>query len=177
MPARCATAFNRQRLAPLLFRSHSLVLAYTNRFHFCHESAALLWGLPMPYASLSRTHIATTPRDRRSSRGGIVRHCISNDDVVVIDGILVTSLVRTAFDCLRKRPFDHGLPIADRAAALSDLSPTQLQQRFRKTGSILKRSLTSSCAMASREAPRLSRPFASSLPKTLQARFATPMFT
>lgn len=101
---------------------------------FCHESAALLWGLPMPYASLSRTHIATTPRDRRSSRGDIVRHCISNDDVVVIDGILVTSLVRTAFDCLRKRPFDHGLPIADRAAALSDLSPTQLQQRFRKIG-------------------------------------------
>lgn len=101
---------------------------------FCHESAALVWGLPISYASLSQVHITTTQRERRCSAGIIVRHCIEEDRVDQVDGVFVTSLVRTSFDCLRKRTFDHGLPIADRTVALSGLSPTKLQQRFREIG-------------------------------------------
>lgn len=74
-----------------------------------HESAAAMHGLGMLKPALGRVHVTTGTR-----RGGQVRKAVhshaselSPDDVVVIDGIRVTSLARTATDLAQSvRPAD-----------------------------------------------------------------------
>ena len=63
---------------------------------FCHETAGLVWGLPISYPRLATIHVATTLEKRRRSEGSIARHIVG-DDVQVVDGITVTPLARTTF--------------------------------------------------------------------------------
>lgn len=100
---------------------------------FCHETAGLVWGLPISYPRLATVHVATTQEQRRRATGRIARHIVG-DDVEVVDGISVTPLARTAFDCLRTSSFTEGLPIADRALALSGSSRSAMHAAFRGFG-------------------------------------------
>lgn len=80
---------------------------------FCRESAALLHGLYVSYANLRRIHIATTRREHSASSRLVTRHIIEGDDLSTIDGLAVTSLLRTSFDCMRAYDFPDALAIAD----------------------------------------------------------------
>lgn len=100
---------------------------------FCHETAGLVWGLPISYPRLATVHVATTQEQRRRATGRIARHIVG-DDVEVVDGISVTPLARTAFDCLRTSSFTEGLPIADRALALSGSNRSSMHAAFRGFG-------------------------------------------
>lgn len=101
---------------------------------FCHESAALLWGLPLTYRRMHTIHVVNARTARRRSGDEIAWHVIESDDETVIEGIRVTSLARTLFDCLRTSTFIEGLPIADRGLALLKTGRRHLQNTFARRG-------------------------------------------
>lgn len=79
-----------------------------------HESAALLWGLPMTPGS-SRTHVIRRRPPSATAPADLVQHVmvLGHHDVVERDGILVTSLERTVVDCAMSADPRSGLILAD----------------------------------------------------------------
>ena len=83
---------------------------------FAHVSAALAHGLQVSGRSLGKIHLATNQTAHTESSGQIVRHCVPNEELaecVSVGGVRVTSLLRTAFDCMRSLPADEALVVAD----------------------------------------------------------------
>lgn len=83
---------------------------------FAHVSAALAHGLQVSGRSLGKIHLATNQIAHTESSGQIVRHCVPNEELaecVSVGGVRVTSLLRTAFDCMRSLPADEALVVAD----------------------------------------------------------------
>jgi hypothetical protein len=84
---------------------------------FSHVSAAVLHGLPLWATPLDRVH---GTRHRRSG-ASISRHlhlhaaALDPDEIVVVDGVLVTSIARTLADLARLLPFEQALVPADAA--------------------------------------------------------------
>ncbi|WP_217491795.1 hypothetical protein [Tsukamurella pseudospumae] len=83
-----------------------------------HQSAAVLWGLPMLRPDYSRVH--TTIDDRH--KGGLVsgkRHVhprpLPPEDIVLLDAIRVTSLARTAIDGAMAGDYEQALALLDGA--------------------------------------------------------------
>jgi hypothetical protein len=72
---------------------------------FSHESAALIWGLPLIDPTTATPHI--TRRDKRATRtyGGIWHHGAAYDDAQVrwVDGLPVLDRTRTVLDLSRRR--------------------------------------------------------------------------
>lgn len=103
---------------------------------FSHESAALIWGLPLVDAAAAATHI--TRRDKRATRtyGGIWHHGAAYDDHQVhwVGGLPVLDRARTVLDLSRRRDGRRsGLVAADAylrsghsREALSDLLLSQM---------------------------------------------------
>ncbi|MFT4201078.1 type IV toxin-antitoxin system AbiEi family antitoxin domain-containing protein [Gordonia sp. (in: high G+C Gram-positive bacteria)] len=73
-----------------------------------HSSAAALHRMPMLRPDLSKLHLTSSTTDRGYQRSH--RHVhpgnLAEHDVVIVDGLRVTSLERTAFDVARTSP--HG---------------------------------------------------------------------
>lgn len=82
---------------------------------FCDVSAAVVHGLPVSYWRLATIHVACEQSCRVRGGAGIARHQIDGDDPQEVNGISVTSFMRTAFDCLVSLPFDEALAVADAA--------------------------------------------------------------
>ena len=103
---------------------------------FSHESAALIWGLPLVEAATAAPHI--TRRDKRATRtyGGIFHHGAAYDDDQVewVEGLPVLDRARTVLDLSRRRDGRRsGLVAADAylrrghsRQSLSDLLLTQM---------------------------------------------------
>lgn len=89
---------------------------------FCHESAALVWGLPVSFDELDRVHVCCSDRDRSSSDGPIAWHTVIDTDIVVHRGIRVTTCLVTAFNRMRNVSFVEGLPTADGLCRLENRS-------------------------------------------------------
>ena len=96
-----------------------------------HASAAVLHGLPTWSTAIDRVHLT---RDR--SGGGRRRPVVHvhgaplrAEDLAMLDGIAVTSLVRTVLDLARTLPMDQAVAAGDRALAVG-LSPLDLDRRL-----------------------------------------------
>ena len=100
---------------------------------FCSFSAALAHGLCVPHAFIGTTHVATKRVSRVRNSRGIVRHVLDTSDYQEVNGIKVTPLDRTVFDCLRKCNFRFGLAIADSALREGSLSQNELISSFERT--------------------------------------------
>jgi hypothetical protein len=81
-----------------------------------HQSAALLWGLPM-IDSGERVHVIQGMTSHRRGAPDLVRHehVLSETDVVDMHGLRITSLERTLVDCAMSLPPSSGLVLADAA--------------------------------------------------------------
>lgn len=82
-----------------------------------HESAAVLWDLPLYRHRPDRVHL-TTPAPARISSGPDVRRHVAPlraEDVVLRCGIRCTSLARTVFDVIRTVPLETAIACADAA--------------------------------------------------------------
>lgn len=81
-----------------------------------HESAAVLWNLPLLTVPGS-VHISTTAVTSNRSSGRVTKHLARLDDADVVerDGILVTSIERTVLDLAATTSFAAGVLVADRA--------------------------------------------------------------
>ena len=82
---------------------------------FCHESAALAYGLPVSYGDMETVHVATSRRNRNRTSGSTRWHVIEVESPVRREGIWVTPLERTLFDCMRTEPFGRALAVVDQA--------------------------------------------------------------
>lgn len=84
-----------------------------------HQSAAAILGLPLWNIDLGTVHV--TRGDLHSSRNeaGVHHHAaaLSDDDLVEVDGIVVTNPMRTAIDVAREYPFEEAVVVADAALA------------------------------------------------------------
>lgn len=112
-----------QAWAPLDARERYVALVRavgrTRRFRpvISHWSAAAVHGLPItgPWPSVVHTIVGPTAGGR--SRGGVVKHSLrlEDADVVELDGLLVTSVVRTVLDIASVGNFMTAVTMADRA--------------------------------------------------------------
>jgi hypothetical protein len=81
-----------------------------------HTSAALWWGLPTPRRVPGRPELTVPVTLRQSDDSDWVRvlRCgLPPRQVLVHDGVRVTTLARTAVDCFRSLPLADALAIAD----------------------------------------------------------------
>ncbi|MBM3714947.1 MAG: hypothetical protein FJW64_04295 [Actinobacteria bacterium] len=84
-----------------------------------HLSAAVLHGLPQYRFGERPVEVTTRGPGRTSGRPGLRRHhdALSDDDIVVVDGIACTSLDRTVFDVARTASTETAVACADAAVA------------------------------------------------------------
>ena len=97
---------------------------------FCDTSAALVYGLWVPYETIKTIHVLTPRSSHANNTGIIMRHPTSDLGYVEVEGIRVTSLERTVFDCCRRYPVRKCLGIADSALRLTHRDATWLKQVF-----------------------------------------------
>ena len=83
---------------------------------FSHESAALLWGLPL-WITPARTHLMQRHTASSSRDPSVTHHPVTppEDQRAVVGGLPVTSLERTVVDCASTLPPMQGLVVADAA--------------------------------------------------------------
>ncbi len=96
-----------------------------------HRSAAVLWQLPV--ADDGRVHLTVRPQDNPRLAGVVVyrRPPIDDADVDLLDGVLVTSRVRTLADCLGTLPPRQAQHLLDRTLLRRWADPADLYARVR----------------------------------------------
>lgn len=114
-----------------LGRIHAVAAGAVRTPVFSHGSAALLHG----FSLLHGVHEVHVSRARgtgtHNSVNGVRNHHVPlpTGDVVVVDGVLATSLERTALDCARFWPEADGLVVLDQAARRG-VCPLRLRARL-----------------------------------------------
>lgn len=82
-----------------------------------HATAALLHGLPVPTSRILDVSHSFLRATRTEAAFPVTRHIreLTEEDVVTLDGVLVTSLERTVIDCACALRSDWALAVADAA--------------------------------------------------------------
>lgn len=95
-----------------------------------HWSAAAVHALPIMGEWPRVVHVTIPPTSGGRSRGGVVKHAarLSDDDIVTVDGMLITSLARTALDLATVGTFAAGALAVDRV-----LHVDRRDRTFRRT--------------------------------------------
>lgn len=108
-----------------LVRVHAVV-AITPRRIICDESAAALLGVLIAYPSRP-VHTLTPEGSAREYRGVRTHVFAEAREIIIVDGIRLTSPAATAVDIARSRPFAEGLAYADALLRLdSTITPVSL---------------------------------------------------
>jgi len=86
--------------ARYLLRMRAVAATRTSPPVFSHQSAAVIWGLPIIGRWPQSVHLMAAGRRGVHSKNQVIWHHdkISDDDVVEMNGMLVTSLLRTLVD-------------------------------------------------------------------------------
>ncbi|MBW3088437.1 CTP synthase [Bifidobacterium sp. 82T24] len=82
---------------------------------FCGPTAAVMHGLDCSYRFLTPICIAAPPGSHHRSTKQLKRCPMSHPDVTVVDGVRVTSLLRTLFDCASTMSIRYALAPLDSA--------------------------------------------------------------
>ena len=98
-----------------LLRANAIMPSLSDDAVLSHESAAVVHGLPLFGVELGPVHVTHNRRGGGRVNESVVTHCFPLDDVVVIDGLRVTSLPRTVVDIARTRSLDSAVVLGDRA--------------------------------------------------------------
>ena len=102
-----------------------------------HASAAVVHGLPLWNTPLGRVHV-TRDRVTGGRRGRIVHvHSapLHPDEIVLVDGVAVTSVARTLVDVARTAPFEQAVVVVDAALARGVVDgPALAEALLRATG-------------------------------------------
>jgi hypothetical protein len=97
-----------------------------------HQSAAVLQGLPLWDVPLDRVHVTRRPRAWNDTGRVLCCHVarLRDDEVVDVDGLPVTSPVRTALDLARSLPHEAAVVVLDAALRLGLLDHDALRARL-----------------------------------------------
>ena len=99
---------------------------------FAEASAAVLHGMYVPNRLMGTIHLATTPKAHSSTSPDVDRILIADDTFTNANGIAVTSLTRTAFDCMRNYDFCSSIAIGDSTLRLLSITSNELVERFQE---------------------------------------------
>lgn len=80
-----------------------------------HQSAALLWGLPLTRTNQSKVEAIMRGKSLATEKRIIRRRAVDDSDFVIIDGIRVTTVARTLLDVALDHPMDVSVPMIDHA--------------------------------------------------------------
>jgi hypothetical protein len=82
-----------------------------------HQSAAALWGIPLGRPWPRAVHVLARPDSHARSKNGVLVHRteFALDEIVEIDGVLVTSPARTLLDLARTMSFADAVVALDHA--------------------------------------------------------------
>lgn len=82
-----------------------------------HQSAAVLYGLPVWNLELGRVHVTRPHRSGALRSGRLVVHAapLECDETGLVDGITVTSVARTLVDVARSVGFEEAVAVLDAA--------------------------------------------------------------
>ena len=130
MPQVYARAERWEELKPKDRARHIVkALAYAHpEWVFAGPSAALFHGLSVSYRAIRDVHVAAIDGWRPHETTGYVRHSIKGDVPTVVDGVRVTSFLRTTFDCVCRENFRRGLAVADSALRVTGMDRNGLQR-------------------------------------------------
>lgn len=97
-----------------------------------HQSAAILHGLPLWGVRLDRVHITRRPPAWNDASTDLVAHVarLRGDEVVEVDGVPVTSRVRTALDLARSLPHEVAVVALDGALCAKKVAEAQLREHL-----------------------------------------------
>jgi hypothetical protein len=97
-----------------------------------HQSAAVLLGLPVWDVPLDRVHVTRRPGAWADTSRVLCCHVarLRDDEVIEVDGLEVTSPVRTALDLARSLPHEAAVVALDAALRQGLLSQRTLQERL-----------------------------------------------
>lgn len=104
---------------------------------FTHESAAVVWGLPLYRMGAVPVQVRVEGNRHSRSVAGVVRRDmrVADADIVEVDGIRVTSLRRTVFDIARTASLETAVGCADaalrRAAGVGHGVDAELTEQWR----------------------------------------------
>ena len=97
-----------------------------------HQSAAVLLGIPLWDVPLDRVHITRSPPAWNDAGRYLCCHVarLRDDAIVLVDGVLVTSAVRTALDLARSVPHEAAVVMLDAALRAEVFSPDELRSHL-----------------------------------------------
>ena len=109
---------------------HAAIMVLQHPAVVSHQSAAVLLGLTLWGAPLDHVHVTRTDLHSPRREGGVHHHvgALAPEDLLVVDGIPVTSPARTAVDIAREHGAEVGLVTADAAVARPDCSVAALRE-------------------------------------------------
>ena len=119
-------------LKPVQQEAHKLraLSALNPSWVFAEASAAVLHGLSVPYRLMGTIHLAVPTHVHSGERPGIDHLFIKDDNFTKVGGVPITSLERTAFDCMRNYDFCSSLAIADSSLRHLGATPDTLVNTF-----------------------------------------------
>jgi hypothetical protein len=97
-----------------------------------HQSAAVLLGMPLWGARLDRVHITRRPPAWNDTGRVLLCHVarLRDDEIEAVDGIAVTSPIRTALDLARSLPHEPAVVNLDLALHGKFVDPEVLKERL-----------------------------------------------
>jgi hypothetical protein len=97
-----------------------------------HQSAAALHRLPLWDVRLDRVHVTRRPPAWNDTSAVLVAHVarLREDEIVEIDGVPVTSRVRTALDLARSLPHESAVVALDAALHAKKLAAEHLREQL-----------------------------------------------
>jgi hypothetical protein len=112
-----------------LLRSRAVLASLKPLSVLSHTSAAIAWGLPVWGVDLEPVHVTRPGRPQSRRQAGVVHHhaALPDDQVVEVDGLLVTRPDRTVADMARLAGFEPGVVTADAALHRGLTAPEQLR--------------------------------------------------
>ena len=91
---------------------------------FCSMTAAFIHGLWVPKSEVMGAIHVVGPHARVSR--GVMIHAINDSEVDLVGDLMVTSSLRTAFDCMAALDFRNGLAVGDSLARACSLNQAEL---------------------------------------------------
>ncbi|MBF6132828.1 hypothetical protein IU501_07400 [Nocardia otitidiscaviarum] len=95
-----------------------------------HQSAAVLYGAPIPTAELGRVCVTRNRRGGGRVRTDVRVHCARVDRVVELGGLVVTAPARTIVDLARTLPFEAAVVAGDAIARRFGVSALDLEEEL-----------------------------------------------
>lgn len=100
------------------------------RWVFCEMTAAAMFGVNTSTRHMKLINIAVERNGYQRDYGLVRHHYMRTVQYEIVDGVRVTPLPRTAFDCMRKQDFPDALAIGEAVLRERVMTKTSMRRQF-----------------------------------------------